>query len=197
MDLNKFKGIIEKVPGKDKIQNIVKTVSGKGGEGKALSNAIKDKHEELDKTYRLIGMEVYDLIKDQKYDIPQIKGYMDKVDDLSAEIERLEIESAAASEGGSMMTCSCGALVNVNSKFCPNCGKPVQPAVITCSCGEVLAPGIKFCNRCGKKVELVAADTGMTEPGASMPEAQAKQCLCGAMIPAGQTICFECGRKVQ
>ena len=46
---------------------------------------------------------------------------------------------------------SCGAMIPVGSKFCPECG--FNNSEIVCECGNKLAPGTKFCPECGKKVE--------------------------------------------
>lgn len=55
------------------------------------------------------------------------------------------------------MKCShCGSPLNPNSKFCNQCGKPIEQnetEKITCPvCGESLSENSKFCNYCGTKL---------------------------------------------
>jgi membrane protease subunit (stomatin/prohibitin family) len=52
------------------------------------------------------------------------------------------------------ITCpNCQATVVAGSKFCPNCGKQIQPATITCpKCGHQNAAGAKFCVNCGNSL---------------------------------------------
>lgn len=42
------------------------------------------------KVYGFIGMEVDDLAKEEKIDFPQIKGYIEKMDEINQSIEELE-----------------------------------------------------------------------------------------------------------
>jgi len=44
---------------------------------------------------------------------------------------------------------SCGKMIDVNAKFCPECGANQTPACK--GCGAKLAPGTKFCPECGQK----------------------------------------------
>jgi predicted amidophosphoribosyltransferase len=46
----------------------------------------------------------------------------------------------------------CGAEVDSNAKFCPNCGASLTP--IKCpKCGYVNSPGAKFCSNCGSPLQ--------------------------------------------
>lgn len=47
---------------------------------------------------------------------------------------------------------SCGQPLPPNSKFCLNCGTPVELASVCPGCGAELPAGSKFCNVCGTKV---------------------------------------------
>lgn len=46
--------------------------------------------------------------------------------------------------------CSCGAVIPVSSKFCPNCGTKINQ--FCPNCGHQLQPGMKFCSECGSKI---------------------------------------------
>jgi len=63
----------------------------------------------------------------------------------------MQPKSAQAQPAVETITCpNCHATVVAGSKFCPNCGKQIQPATITCpKCGHENAEGAKFCVNCG------------------------------------------------
>ncbi|MBU1106269.1 MAG: SPFH domain-containing protein [Candidatus Riflebacteria bacterium] len=77
------------------------------------------------------------------------------------------------------INCSCGAAMNQNAKFCPDCGKPNSQGKVACiGCGAQIKEGAKFCPDCGKP------------QSASCPK-------CSASIPGGVKFCPECGEKTQ
>ncbi|MGN0797194.1 MAG: zinc ribbon domain-containing protein [Christensenellales bacterium] len=57
----------------------------------------------------------------------------------------------AAKEGSEeKLTCECGELNDVGSKFCKKCGKPLFK---TCPyCGQEVDVDSEFCNHCGRKI---------------------------------------------
>lgn len=79
-------------------------------------------------------------------------------------------------------TCpKCGAANSTGSKFCNECGAPMEVSsqTVPCvKCGAPLQPGMKFCNECGAKQE------------------KAKCSNCQAEIAPGAKFCNECGQKV-
>ncbi|MCW6168974.1 MAG: SPFH domain-containing protein [Thermoplasmatales archaeon] len=79
----------------------------------------------------------------------------------------------------------CGAIVPINSTFCPNCGAPLQGAqnqgAIKCpKCGTESPPGTKFCPNCG---------TSLVPQMTKCPS-------CGFESPAGTKFCPNCGAKL-
>ncbi len=48
---------------------------------------------------------------------------------------------------------SCGASLEKNSKFCPDCGEKLNASKHCPECGEKLKPTAKFCISCGTKIE--------------------------------------------
>ncbi|MDD2998281.1 MAG: SPFH domain-containing protein [Candidatus Riflebacteria bacterium] len=74
---------------------------------------------------------------------------------------------------------SCGAAMNQNAKFCPDCGKPNTAGYVACiECGAQIKQGAKFCPDCGKP--------------------QTANCSkCNASIPGGVKFCPDCGEKIQ
>ena len=82
--------------------------------------------------------------------------------------------------GANKQVCpKCNAAVPAGSKFCVNCGSPIEQKKAVCkSCGAELIPGMKFCGQCGA------------------PTVVEKTCKsCGAKLVPGQVFCGECGTK--
>jgi hypothetical protein len=48
---------------------------------------------------------------------------------------------------------SCGASLEKNSKFCPECGEKLNTSKHCPECGEKLKPNAKFCINCGTKLD--------------------------------------------
>lgn len=74
----------------------------------------------------------------------------------------------------------CGAEMNADAKFCPECGEKVVAAgSITCpKCGAAVSAKAKFCPECGESMK-------------------AKCPKCGTELKAGIKFCPECGAKVK
>ncbi len=169
-----------------------KTSSNKQVNLKTLKKELEERMNEKAKIYGFIGMEVYDLSKEGKIEVPQISSYLQKMDELNVMIEDMEKEikeQEIRNQGKNI--CSCGYKLKAQDRFCPNCGEMVSRDTIICTCGAELSKNSKFCNVCGKKVEEIIEEQ---EKSRQVPM---KECICGAKIPAGQFMCLECGRKVE
>jgi len=94
-----------------------------------------------------------------------------------------------------MVICpSCRAQVPSTSKFCSNCGSPIQappppsqpptpsqPGAISCpKCGTQNPVTARFCMNCGSPLQATI----------NCPQ-------CGSQIPAGAKFCMNCGTKLQ
>ena len=78
-------------------------------------------------------------------------------------------------------TCAkCGATVNSNSKFCPNCGSQIGVgATIDCpKCGKSIPANTKFCPECGNEIKSVCPK-------------------CGQQVKPGTKFCTNCGSKIK
>jgi len=84
----------------------------------------------------------------------------------------------------------CNTEIKPGSKFCKECGKPVEdtpeqtkdittPTVHCPNCNAELIPEQKFCTECGMKIEAIT----------NCPK-------CNAGIKQGASFCTECGTKV-
>lgn len=190
--MDNLKGLMKKVKIPDNIHIAPKNASESGMNIKAMKKELEDKMNEKIKTYGFIGMEIYDLSTSGKIEIPQIKNYLEKMDELIQTIEELEqqIKEQEAKNAGKNV-CSCGYKLKPQDRFCPNCGEVVQRDTVICTCGAELGKGVKFCNSCGKSMEDILK--ALEEPR----QLPMKECICGAKVPAGQFMCLECGRKIE
>lgn len=82
------------------------------------------------------------------------------------------------SQGSQAKCAKCGASVNTDVKFCPECGNSMAPPTDKCTgCGADIKAGSKFCPECGAK---------------QGPE---KCSGCGAELSNSAKFCPECGQK--
>lgn len=188
--MESIKGFIKKV----KIPDIMTDSSDKTGNIKAVIKELEEKRNEKAKIYGFIGMEVYDLSKENKIEIAQIKNYLDKMDALNRSIEDLEKQKTELeTKNAGKNICTCGYKLKPQDHFCPNCGEVILRAVTVCVCGAKLKKNAKFCNVCGKSIEDIQKENDKEQT----PEKPMKECICGAKVPEGQFMCFECGRKIE
>lgn len=187
-----IKDLMEKVKIPENISMLPKQQADGGGNLKAVRKSLEDKMNEKVKIYGFIGMEVYDLSKENRVEIAEIKTYLDKMDVLNGEIEELEKQKEELERKSAKKNiCVCGYKLKPQDRFCPNCGEVVEKDTVTCMCGAELEKNAKFCNACGKSME----DILNSQKTAQAPAM--KECICGAKVPAGQFMCMECGRKIE
>ena len=73
------------------------------------------------------------------------------------------LDTSMPAEGQSVKCSQCGAGLNADAKFCPQCGARIEPPVpeaaeapqsrVCPGCGAEVAQGMKFCSQCGARVE--------------------------------------------
>ena len=73
------------------------------------------------------------------------------------------LDTGMPAEGQSVKCSQCGANLNADAKFCPQCGTRIEPPVseaaeapqsrVCPGCGAEVAQGMKFCSQCGARVE--------------------------------------------
>lgn len=190
--MDNIAGLIKKVKIPEKILPVSKMQTEEGLSLKAIKKNLEERMNEKAKIYGFIGMEVYDLSKENKIEIAQIKTYLDKMDALNSEIEELEKQKAEfEKKSAGKNICSCGCKLKPQDRFCPNCGEVVARDTIICTCGTELAKNAKFCSVCGKSSEDILREQE------SMKTPETRECICGAKVPVGQFMCLECGRKIE
>lgn len=185
-------GLMEKVKIPESIPGLPKQQAENGGNLKAVRKSLEDKMNEKVKIYGFIGMEVYDLSKENRIEIAEIKTYLDKMDVLNGEIEELEKQKEELERKSVKKNiCVCGYKLKPQDRFCPNCGEVVEKDTVTCTCGAELEKTARFCNACGKSMEDILSSQQTVQTPAM------KECICGAKVPVGQFMCMECGRKIE
>ena len=90
--------------------------------------------------------------------------------------QALNTQNTEKGKQESKISCAkCGADLDTNVKFCPNCG--ASQGNVCAKCGATLSKGVKFCPECG-------APTGKT-------------CSkCGKSLSKGIKFCPDCGEKI-
>lgn len=185
--MDNLKGWIKKVKLPDALQ-----ASPDKKSLKTINQQLEEKINEKNKLYGFMGMEVYDLSKENKIEIAQMKHYIDKIDGLQEEIQALEKQKATLeTKGLGKGACTCGHPLNPQDRFCPQCGQAVAKTTLVCICGAEIPKGSKFCGTCGRSATIAQAQQG---PVKMKP---VKKCICGAEAPKGQALCFQCGRKIE
>lgn len=159
--------------------------------GFSSSKNTKKALEEKSKLFGYIGMDIWDMKKEGKIDMPELDPYFEKLDLLEREVRELEEEKQK--KGGAI--CACGRKVEKDMQFCPYCGTPVRHAP------EQGMQKLDAQERAGEDQNAQAnnfwqgtssfgtTDTALKE--------NARECICGAKIPEGQFMCMECGRKIE
>lgn len=191
--MDNIAGLMKKVKIPEKIIPVSKVQPEDGLSLKAVKKSLEERMNEKAKIYGFIGMEVYDLSKEKKIEIVQIKAYLDKMDALNSEIEGLEKQKEELEKKSvGKNICSCGYKLKPQDRFCPNCGEVVARDTLICSCGAELTKDVKFCSVCGKRAEDILQEQEIMKAAPRM-----RECICGAKVPEGQFMCMECGRKLE
>lgn len=175
---------------------ITKPFSGALAEN-SMKKLFEEKEKERSKIYGFIGMDVYDLYKERKIEIPELAVHFEKMETLEKEIADLEAERQRRelqSKGSSI--CTCGQPLSAGDSFCPNCGKPVDNGMITCVCGKQVKNDLKFCPNCGRSIKEIMENGGQQSVSPAV-QIKYRECICGAKVPEGQSMCMECGRRVE
>lgn len=93
----------------------------------------------------------------------------------------------------------CGSQISKKTKFCPECGKRINPCP---KCGMDLDDGAKVCPECGYELPIMCPECGASIPSKSKfcPECghvMVKRCpKCNATIDGSPKFCPECGEKL-
>ena len=103
----------------------------------------------------------------------EINENLKRIEEIKSAAERMEQQNA-----GSVM-CTCGKINRIGSKFCVNCGAPLESTafsagVRTCSCGAVVKAEAKFCPKCGAPLTAESASSERTLRQEEQPRQDAR-----------------------
>lgn len=116
------------------------------------------------------------------------------------DMQKPDDDASKKSEQKIVAKCSnCGSAIN-GSKFCPECGKKINPCP---ECGSDLPEGAASCPECGYELPKQCPKCGTTVPKGTKfcpecGEALAKRCpKCGELIDGDPKFCPDCGEKLR
>lgn len=161
---------------KEGISRGVTTVSIKSKE-MLEANKIKGQIDSLQRQRKNhleeLGIMVYTMFREGKTcDKNAIQDKCEAILNLETQIEgkekeleqiHLEAQEALKKQKTSQHTCTCGAEIPLNAKFCGKCGKKIdevdehkeenQPQGKSCpECGAFMSNDARFCGKCGTKL---------------------------------------------
>lgn len=131
-----------------------------------INSQISNKRKEIEKSYLLIGKEVYKAYTNKEMDALEalVQEQSDLIRDLEEEVEQLEFKIRQIKDE---KECVCGRVVPMDTKFCPSCGHKFEelPAIIEVaeepsdetlvvlkhcsSCDAIVNENDQFCDKCG------------------------------------------------
>jgi len=190
----------------EKISGFAKNVGNMAGntvETNKLNSKISAEQSAINEVMKQIGEVFYKRYaetgkadKDIAELCAKIDGHNTAINEVKAEIAR--IEKAAAAASGGMICTVCGKASAPDKKFCVECGGKLEaaapPAVtsgfVCSSCGKASAPDRKFCAECGGKIiEASSSVTPAAAGGLVCPS-------CGKTNADDKKFCSECGSKL-
>lgn len=145
-----------------------------------LKMQVNMKQKEMDEKYMEIGKSVYQAQQTGINNHEELVGYFSQVAAIQDEITGILKKIDEFRNG---KECVCGNTVDLDAKFCANCGYrfPEVTPGNQCACGCVVEPGCKFCPSCGSVIQD------------SKP---ANQCSCGCILEPGCKFCPSCGSRM-
>lgn len=131
---------------KEKFENIK--------EKNKFNNSIEKAQKEKLEIFVNAGIYLYDLVRKDEIVRSDLGSLFDGIIELDKSIYQFSTEIEKLGNQKSQI-CECGNLINLDSKFCSQCGKSVDVDISGLKCEFCLNNidiGDKFCTCCGKKV---------------------------------------------
>jgi len=168
---------------------------------------INENKAKIERTYSELGKKIYEerSINEELMNYVNVK--IEEIDKLLKENDELKREVLMLNN--KKICPNCGAEVDINTTFCPQCGKEQEKIEVEafvpkgkrkCSgCGEIIDDKNVFCPKCGAKKEEVKEEK--TEPEKVEVEAEVipagkRKCSgCGEIIDDSDVFCANCGTK--
>jgi len=164
----------------DKLGGIAKNLSDKASDSvntSKLNGKIKAERAAITELQQKIGAYYHQQhIAGQAGDpaaeewLAAIDGHNAAIEELQAEITRIQAESAAQAapepmaapipvpvavpQGQGIFCTACGQENPAGTRFCSGCGSKLEAeAPRVCACGAQVPPGVRFCGSCGAQFE--------------------------------------------
>ncbi|MEG2789920.1 MAG: zinc ribbon domain-containing protein [Romboutsia sp.] len=131
---------------KEKFENIK--------EKNKFNNSIEKAQKEKLEVFANAGIYLYELVRKDEIVRSDLVSLFDGIIELDKSIYQFSTEIEKLGNQKSQI-CECGNLINLDSKFCSQCGKSVDVDISGLKCEFCLNNidiGDKFCTCCGKKV---------------------------------------------
>ncbi|MGN1330190.1 MAG: zinc ribbon domain-containing protein [Clostridia bacterium] len=166
---------------------------------------INENKSKIEKIYFEIGKKVYETREVNEELMTYINTKIEEIDTMSKENEELRKEVLLLNN--KKLCPNCGAEVDINTTFCPQCGKEqekieVEPFIPNgkrkCSgCGEIIDDKNVFCPKCGAKKEVADEEKEDSAVASEkvVPEGKRKCSGCGEIIDDSDMFCANCGTK--
>jgi len=134
-----------------------------------INSQISSKRKEIEKSYLLIGKEVYGAYTNKQLDTLEslVKEQSNLIRVLEEEVEQLEYKIREIKDE---KECVCGKVVSMDTKFCPSCGHQFEEMIKVvpveeetageliiiqkhcASCHTVVNESDIFCEKCGNRL---------------------------------------------
>lgn len=194
------------------ISNSLQESMNKSQRESKCKKSITENKNKIEKAYSEIGKKAYEKRTMDEEVMTFISGKIEEIDQLLKENEELQREVLLLNNKKKCP--NCGAEVEINTTFCPQCGKEqekieVEPFIPNgkrkcAGCGEIIDDKNEFCPKCGAKKEIVEAEKTeekvevveeVIETAEVIPEGKRKCSGCGEIIDDADVFCANCGTK--
>lgn len=186
--------------------------------GGQIRRITKDKEEALlrlgTQAYQEISANGQLHVEAVQEDLKRIQAMDREIVDLQKEIERLETLDAATpwaakEEEKPIATCTCGAPLTEDTKFCGNCGTNAQEIIVKAKAEELARAEaakrttVAVCLQCGTEVSVTAkfcrscgAAVNETQETVVEPQITPHCPHCGSATTSTARFCRSCGKVV-
>lgn len=194
------------------ISNSLQESMNKSQRESKCKKSIAENKNKIEQAYSEIGKKAYEKRTMDEEVMTFISVKIEEIDKLLKENEELQKEILILNNKKKCP--NCGAEVDINTTFCPQCGKEqekieVEPFIPNgkrkCSgCGEIIDNKNEFCPKCGTKKEVVEASKSeetveiveeVVKNEEVIPEGKRKCSGCGEIIDDADVFCANCGTK--
>lgn len=172
-----------------------------------LKGEISSLKKEKLEIFKTIGETYYNMKKEEQVNIEEIDTILTKAFEIDETISEKEnaikeaiekeeealkaLKESESEDESKELTCSCGAIITADTKFCTKCGKKIEH--------EPIETEVQEAQEVVQEVtEEVAEEVAEEIQEISEPvEATIITCECGAKLSNDAVFCTNCGKKVK